>query len=407
MSTTVVRSPIKNFNRFIRSFFYASDGAWSWFSDPRAVRYGNNTYIMVVNSAGNVYVLQYNHVTNVYASFLLHAALSVDDHSNGAVLIRPDGKIQCFYSTHSVNGDLMLYRISTAAESIAAFGTEANIGSNTAGTNGSTYSNPFYLPSEKKYYIFWRGGDYLPAYATSVDGVTWTTAANLFSVSGGNRPYVKYVSNGSNRIHFAFTDGHPDTIETSLYYCYYENGNFYKADGTLIKAIGSLPITVTTEAEKIYNQAAHNNFEAWVWDIALDSNGYPVIVYTSYPSTTDHRYRYIRWNGSAWIDNEIISAGTYLYSAEAHYSGGICLDHQDPNIIYFSKQELGSWNIYRGVTNDNGETWKIARVTNQYNKSKKNMRPVSIWGADGGFDVLYMSGTYTTYISYSTEIRHV
>jgi hypothetical protein len=49
--------------------------------------------------------------------------------------------------------------------------------------------------------------------------------------------------------------------------------------------------------------------KAWVHDIALDNAGRPVIVYATFPSDTDHRYRYVRWNGSGWTDRELVRAG--------------------------------------------------------------------------------------------------
>ncbi len=49
------------------------------------------------------------------------------------------------------------------------------------------------------------------------------------------RPYLKVSSNGIDRIHFAFTDGHPrKEPENSIYYMYYENGGLFKANGEKI-----------------------------------------------------------------------------------------------------------------------------------------------------------------------------
>jgi len=398
MALTYKRTALENLNKHLTPRFTLQNGVWSWFSDPRAVFYNGSLYYGSVNTSGDIVVYKYDGGQANIKSFTLNAALQVDDHANPSILIRPDGKIQCFYSAH--NGGLLRFRVSTNPNDITAFDVESDINTNTAGGNGYTYSNPFYLSSESKYYLFWRGGDWLPAYSTSTDGLTWESAVNLFTTGGGNRPYVKYCSNNTDTIHFAFTDGHPNAVDTSLYYCYYRNGNFYKADGTLIKAIGDLPITVITEAEKVYDFTSNSSRRCWVWDVAIDSNGYPVIAYNNYVSTTDHRYRYARWNGSSWIDNEIIPAGTRLYTDEAYYSGGICLDHSNPNVIYFSKQtNTAVWEIFRGETLDNGVNWNITRVTN--GSTVRNIRPVSILNSD---NILFARGTYTTYISYSTNI---
>ena len=57
------------------------------------------------------------------------------------------------------------------------------------------------------------------------------------------RPYVKVVSDNKVIIHFAFTDDHPrDEPLNSIYYMRYHKGAFYKADGTRIGDMKSLPI---------------------------------------------------------------------------------------------------------------------------------------------------------------------
>ena len=66
---------------------------------------------------------------------------------------------------------------------------------------------------------------------------------------------------------------------------------------------------------------------------------------------------------------------------EVYYSGGVCLDHQDPDVAYVS---IGSgsnrWDIFRAVTTDSGATWTFTRLTN----SGKQVRPISVIGADRG-----------------------
>ena len=66
----------------------------------------------------------------------------------------------------------------------------------------------------------------------------------------------------------------------------------------------------------------------------IDGNGHPVIVYAAFPATSDHRYRYARWTGSTWDDNEIAAAGGSLYPEELYYSGGVCLDPADTGGYY-------------------------------------------------------------------------
>jgi hypothetical protein len=61
------------------------------------------------------------------------------------------------------------------------------------------------------------------------------------------RPYMKLVSDGKSSIHFTFTDDHPrDEATNSVYYMKYEQGKFYRADGSVVGEINSLPIPHNT-----------------------------------------------------------------------------------------------------------------------------------------------------------------
>jgi hypothetical protein len=82
---------------------------------------------------------------------------------------------------------------------------------NTPGTWGYTYPNPVQLSAEgDRLWLFWRGGNFNPTFSTSDDEVHWTPARTLVSVPG-QRPYVKYHSNGVDTIHVAFTQATPAT----------------------------------------------------------------------------------------------------------------------------------------------------------------------------------------------------
>ncbi|TDA71253.1 BNR-4 repeat-containing protein, partial [Halomonas marinisediminis] len=71
------------------------------------------------------------------------------------------------------------------------------------------------------------------------------------------------------KIHFTFTDGHPrNEKNNSIYYTYYENGAFYKANGKKIKNIADLPLK-PEELDIVYD-AKKGGAKAWNWDIAED-----------------------------------------------------------------------------------------------------------------------------------------
>lgn len=392
------------------------NGAWCWFGGPRAIRYhgiSDNLYIGWIDKYGSIGITRCNYNTNTYNSFILHEKLEIDDHDNPSIFIRNDGRLQVFYSRHSSTGKAMYYRISTNPEDISSWGAEQVTGVNVPGKRGYTYPVPIQLSSEDNLiYLFWRGANMEPAFSTSTNGTSWNPAKTLVTSVApypSYMPYTKYVSNNIDEIHFAYSDSAPGITATSnIYYAYYKQGNFCKADGTFIKNIDNLPLVVP-ELDKVYD-AVIENARSWIWDIALDSSGKPVLVYVTYPGATsgtnapDHRYRYAYWNGTMWIDNEITPAGGPIAedSLGATYSGGITINHSDPTIVYLSREINGQFEIQKWQTSDHGVTWKSQNIT--ANSTNKNIRPFFPYGSTNDSDLLWESGYYYYYTKFDTYI---
>jgi len=381
------------------------DGAWCWFSDPRAVFYEGRfrrTYAGWVASDGSVVVGSYDHGTRIVEKAVIHEKLEIDDHDAPSLLFLPDGRLAAFYTLHS--GKDMFLRVSEKPEDITAWGPRRRLPIE-ADDFGLTYTNPVRLSAEKgRIYLFWRGKGFKPQFSTTDDnGETWA-APRLLITSAGARPYVKIASNDRDTIHFAFTDGHPrNEPENSIYYLAYRSGRFMTADGTLVADAGGLPVECR-RADIVYD-GRKTGVRAWVWDTAADSEGRPVIVYTRLPSETDHRYHYARWDGRAWRDTELCPAGRWFPKTpegktepEPHYSGGIALDHDDPSVVYLSRPVNGIFEIERWRTADGGATWASVSLTS--GSEKDNVRPDVVRGhPPDGPAVLWMSNR--RYIHYT------
>ena len=119
---------------------------------------------------------------------------------------------------------------------------------------------------------------------------------------------MKYASDGVGTIHFAFTQGHPRDVVANIYYARYRAGTIERAGGRAIEPASALPIT-PGQADLVWNAAAHGGVEGWVHDVAFDRAGRPVITFAVFPSTSDHRYHYARWDGTRWLDHEFARAG--------------------------------------------------------------------------------------------------
>jgi len=379
------------------------EGAWCWFADPRGVHYEGGhrqTYIGWVAGDGDIKVAAFDHDSGVPTTAVLHSKLQVDDHSNPALLVWPDGRIDVFYAGH--NGNRMYYRVTKNPEDITSWEPEVTMPTNTSGPYGFTYPNPIRLGAEAKTYLFWRGGNYNPTFATRQDGQSgWSPARNLIMVSG-QRPYVKYDFKGGDTIGFAFTNAHPaEASDVNVYFAYYRNGGIYKANGSRIASLGTA--IAPSQADKVFDNAD----KVWVHDMVFDAQGRPVIVFADFVSATDHRYRYARWTGSAWVSYEITPAGgsISLDGKQPYYSGGITLDHENPNTVYLSRDLGGIFEVETWTTPDGGKSWSRTAVT--ASSSANNYRPISPRGLipfSSDMSVVWMRGIYQSYIAYQTSI---
>lgn len=386
------------------------DGAWCFFADPRAVFFEGKhvrTYLGWLNSHGDVVVCSYDHHTHVIETSVIKDHLQIDDHANPALHIDEDGKLTVFYSAH--NGQHMYYRQSAEAESVEAWSEEYELPVNTEGKHGYTYPNPIHLADENKHFLFWRGGNFKPTFSITSDLQTWSEPFTLIE-GDGHRPYIKYASDGKGIIFFAYTDGHPNVEQHNSMYCaFYQKGAIYKPDGTQLKLSAELPFS-PNEADRVYD-AERAGGRAWIWDIALDAEGHPVIVYTVVYALTDHRYRYARWTGSCWEDHEITKAGKWFPQTpagqtekEPYYSGGIILDHVHPDIVYLSREINGVFEIERWKTSDRGRSWSAKSITSH--SSKNNVRPlVSRCYVNEEAILFWMHGDYIHFTKYDTELR--
>lgn len=374
------------------------DGVWCWFSNPRAVTANGATYIGWISSAGDIGITKYQ--DRAASHFTLHAALEVDDHNNPSVLIRPDGRIVCFYCKHNF-GLPMYYRVSTNPYDISSFEPEQTFNSDWGDV---TYANPHYLSQTGKCYLHFRswGWGSAPnrARATS-DFVTWDTERHWI-YEPGMRPYVIATNNGVDRIDLFFTNCHPNEGASSLWHCYMQLDagveKFYKSDGTYIDTDQIYPASCT----RIHD--ASGGINGWNWDIQYDSaTGLPAVLYSTHESG-NYGLCYSKWTGSAWTPEvRIANAGAGLYPSEPYYVGGACFDGQDTSIVYLSVQVGAAWEIQKWRTFDGGATWeKVQDITS--GSVVKNCRPVSPKNSDGSIPVIWWAGVYNTFVDYDCAL---
>jgi BNR repeat-containing family member len=388
------------------SFGSWGHGAWSWFGDPRAVyvdgQYGE-VFVGWIDWSGNVTIGAYDPQFGVTSGHVI-GHLFHDDHSAPSIFVEPDQRLTVFWSGH--NGSEMYYRSTLRPEDISAWGPLQHLSGNVNGSLGFTYPNPVLLSAEDNtLYLFWRGANWSADYATRTVTGRWSHPHEMIRVPG-QRPYVKVASNGSDEIVVAFTNGHPRNVLTSIYYAAYRSGSLWTAGGRWIARMGSGPIA-PRQAQVVYN-AQPTHIRAWPWDVALEANGDPVIVYATFPTNQRHEYWYADWTGKRWISHFLTDGGGTIApgTIEFEYSGGITLDHSDPSIVYLSRQVAGGWDIERWMTTDGGVHWRHTVVVPA--DGTDNVRPVVPRGHDHGpMSLLWLHGHYGDYTSYRTSVDYV
>ena len=424
----------------------APDGAWTFFNDERGLFHEGHFYIGYVKRDGDVGLTRYTPPSGEAHHMVLgsDAARQRDDHNNPSLTVMPDGKLLAMYARH-IADPFFFHRRSKvdAPKSIEDWGEEKR---ETVAAK-VTYSNTFYLSGENRVYDFQRSLNFNPAYTTSGDaGRSWAEVRPLVKTGGGAvRPYFHYTSDGSGRIDLTYTDGHPRNAKNSLYHLYYENGSLHRSDGSVVKDMDALPLDhdAGERGTMIYRYFEGEtpesrddgmpNGRAWIWDLEYDSEGKPVCVFQLQPHRGDDfdreissfpdgriRYYWARWTGNTWEVRFIAEAGRGMYRDEDDYAGGICLDPDDPAVVYLSSnarspfdlhQEtvpLGPgerYEIHRGRTTDGGKSFEWEPVTKD--SSEDQLRPFVAKGHGWKRHVVWFAGDYKTYEDYRCRVMGV
>jgi hypothetical protein len=404
---------------------FMKNGGWCWYQDPRAIIHNDTLYIGTVkgNGSGAAQISAYDLKSNkALGTVVVQDHFDRDDHNSPVFHVRPDDSVLATYAKHG--RDYYHYsRISDPSDPLKWGEEFKHKRSSSNKRDKVTYMNLYKMKTEGKLYNFYRGINLNPTFVTSTDdGITWSEPTHFFKneVGGRHRPYARYAGNGSDTVYVSITDAHPRNYGNSIYYFEFRNGNYYTADGTLIKNLKSDGPLLPSEAEKVYQgsgiqgkgkgQSAPN--AAWTSSIMVDENNRPQIGYTLYISNTDHRYRLASWNGSEWIDREIAFAGKCLYNFESSYTGLITLDPTDPSRVYISTdvnpttgEDLGGKHeVYAANIGSKDDISNIEWKAVTEGSFERNIRPVAVSG-EGYKVLLWLSGPWTAYKDYHTDVH--
>lgn len=395
------------------------DGAWCWFSDPRAIYVDDKMFGGFVDKEGSIWAFCYDPSTCQSKQYKLFNKLDYDDHANPSIMALSDQRLVLFFSAHGgTKNSPIYYAVSKYPSDISSWEEVQEINPEMEGSLGVCYTNPVMLSDENnRVYLFFRGRDFKPTCIYTDDLKTWSQPINLVrndpGYGQGGRPYTKITTNHKDKIFFAFTDAHPrDRATNSIYFMMYKNGKICKADGTVVsETLGSI---IPSQVDKVYD-ATRTFDKAWIWDIAFDESEKPILVYARFSDRDNkHSYWYARWNGIKWENHKITDAGQWFQRTEyvkekpeyeCNYSGGVYLDHENPNILYTSRPindrfEIEKWTFIGGK-----QKWITEAIT--YQSEKDNVRPFVVRNHRGSQpSVLWMYNyKYPGFKAYDCAIR--
>ena len=121
LACSVTEEKTIDHSRAIEGELLIQDGAWCWFSDPRAVYHHGakeQIYFGYINSRGDVCIGSKDLESEQLNQFVLHDTLEIDDHNVPSILVLPNGKLLAFYNEH--NGNVYL-RQSANSEDISSW----------------------------------------------------------------------------------------------------------------------------------------------------------------------------------------------------------------------------------------------------------------------------------------------
>jgi len=408
---------------------------------PRAASSGTATYWGSVcrtpEGASGIIVSSYDRDSGeCETSPVILTVGPADDHCNPSVWIRPDGRIVVGAAGHT--SECLWHAISIRPHSVAEWGSA--VPSKPGGFARYSYSQMVHLADEGgqdgRLYWFFRGRGFAStlrhkairlrgyanwwAYSISDDlGETWSGTKILWRERGVNVPYTHVTSNTKDTLYFSRSDT-VDRIDPSnrrdVMACQLRAGVFSRLDGRRICTESQLPITRHKSLDTVYDSKRQGR-AAFNLDITVDDAGYPVIAFSTLAKDTsglnsENIYHVGRWTGEEWNIARVADGGPSIYedAGHAHYSGAMAVDRADPSIVYAGVVVLVNGvkrcDVWRFRKDAGTGAWiRMDMVSDYSTECPKSFRPVCPEGGKGPVQVLWLSGTYDNYRSWTTRVH--
>jgi hypothetical protein len=435
-----------------------NNGGWCWYQDERTLfdqttgrvlcaSVGESGGFNGASVNGDLYITSFDLATGDRTPSVLRDGYNANDHAEPALWQRPDGRYLAAYSNHNGTGS-SYFRISDNPHDISSWGAEYSFDwSMASGESASaTYNNLLYVSAEGtgngRLYNVARHFERSPIVSYSDDwGQTWSYAGPLtlpVASKGYSNGYIKFVSNGVDRIDFIVTEGHPRHFNNNIYHGYIQDGRTYDSAGAVIDSNlfddsapapeDFTPVFVSSPEDGVNDEYEYHR--AWTTELQNDAQGNIHALFTTrygtertdpndplYPDgysqlgDADHRLFHARLDiaTSQWQYTELCKMGVPLYPREQDYTGLGAIDPKDPSTIYVSTAidprtdtDTAHREIYKGKTLDQGATWQWTAITE--NSTFENLRPIIPSGDGTSTAVLWLRGSFPHFTDYDQVV---
>lgn len=416
-------SPHNELNAHNRNIFIprlvASDGAWTWYNDERVIFHNNIFFANYVKHNGNTAVTAFSvekwSSCHAQKEKILSSWNPKDNHNNGALLPLKDGKILASYAKHGDESQHFYQRkITIPRWDECKLGEEKPF--KLAKTdNGLIYQNLLCLSDEnERLYNFFQGDNFNPYFVYSDDDAeSWSKPIEFISAAANTKlqPYIKYVTNGKNRIDFLYADGTRNEKQNNIYHIYYQNGNFFNSKGKRLRSISEIknkPIA-PNEGTLVYNGNSDHCW-SWYYDLEYDENGQLFTAFISLPrgnNKSNMRYWTAKLIGKRWEVEKIAYAGSNLSSGKQNYVGGVALHpHNSQQLVISTDVNPATgialpnhkYQLFKGTKTNGKWGWKQLTFDPIYD----HLGPVIVRGDKKA--LFWLTGTYRSHKNYETDI---
>jgi len=343
-----------------------ADGAWCWWTKPRATVVDGDLYLGVIDEVGQIVVAAIESDGNTRSRTVL-ARIEDDDHNNPALLVDRERPPLCAYARHDEEPFVRL-RVGRRPLDVTAWGPERRI--RFPGVTSYAQLHPF----GDRLLLFSRAGVTAWCVARSEDwGATWTEGVPFIALDTDQEVYMPTVLLPDRRTVRVAISGHPKQYRPrpvrDVFACVVdlETGDITRpADGARIGNVltgEGLPLTEAVldlahgppsgRTLNLFDVGRGECFEiGFATKLAGDE------------ATVDGAYQVATLTDDGWRTERVApTGGVFGYIHAGMYVGGLAFPPAGPSgRVTLSREEDGRWHLEEWSRDASG-LWHPALLT--------------------------------------------